>query len=44
MTPRDLAEILRGLDLWGVYFMLGLFASFVVRPHVIGADGSLRLR
>jgi hypothetical protein len=32
------------LDLWGVFFILGLFASFVVRPHVIGADGSLRLR
>ncbi|MFI6071533.1 hypothetical protein ACIA5C_08075 [Actinoplanes sp. NPDC051343] len=32
------------LDVWGVLFFLGLFASFVVRPHVIGADGSLRLR
>jgi hypothetical protein len=37
-------EITLGLDLWGVFFILGLFASFVVRPHVIGADGSLRLR
>jgi hypothetical protein len=37
-------EITLGLDLWGVYFILGLFASFVVRPHVIGVDGSLRLR
>jgi hypothetical protein len=32
------------LDLWGVYFVLALHASCVVRPHVIGADGSLRLR
>lgn len=38
---RDITLI---LDLWGVYFILGLFTSFVVRPHVIGADGSLRLR
>jgi len=37
-------EITLVLDLWGVYFILALFASFVVRPHVIGADGSLRLR
>jgi hypothetical protein len=37
-------EITLGLDLWGVFFILGMFASFVVRPHVIGADGSLRLR
>jgi len=32
------------LDLWGVYFVLALHASCVVRPHVVGADGSLRLR
>jgi hypothetical protein len=32
------------LDVWGVLFFFGLFASFVVRPHVIGVDGSLRLR
>jgi len=37
-------EITLVLDLWGVFFILGLLASFVVRPHVIGADGSLRLR
>jgi hypothetical protein len=37
-------EIALVLDLWGVYFMIALFASFVVRPHVIQADGSLRLR
>jgi hypothetical protein len=37
-------EITLVVDLWGVYFILGIFASFVVRPHVIGADGSLRLR
>jgi hypothetical protein len=32
------------LDLWGCYFILALHASCVVRPHVVGADGSLRLR
>ncbi|MER6690460.1 hypothetical protein [Streptomyces minutiscleroticus] len=32
------------LDLWGVYFVIALHASCVVRPHVVGADGSLRLR
>ncbi|MGW2839735.1 hypothetical protein ACWCWD_18275 [Streptomyces sp. NPDC001493] len=32
------------LDLWGCWFLLALHASCVVRPHVIGADGSLRLR
>lgn len=32
------------LDLWGVYFIIALYASCVVRPHVIHADGSLRLR
>jgi hypothetical protein len=37
-------EITLALDVWGVFFILGLFASFVVRPHVIGADGTLRLR
>lgn len=40
--------VLRGatlvLDIWGCYFLLALHASCVVRPHVIGADGSLRLR
>ncbi|HEX8006276.1 MAG TPA: hypothetical protein VF482_07600 [Trebonia sp.] len=38
---REIALI---LDLWGVYFIIALFASIVVRPHVIHADGSLRLR
>lgn len=37
-------ELTLALDVWGTLFLLGLFASFVVRPHVIGADGSLRLR
>lgn len=32
------------LDIWGCYFLIALHASCVVRPHVIGADGSLRLR
>lgn len=32
------------LGVWGVFFVLGLHASCVVRPHVVGADGSLRVR
>ncbi|WP_236566686.1 hypothetical protein [Nocardia sp. CY41] len=32
------------VDVWGVFFVIALHASCVVRPHVIGADGSLRLR
>jgi hypothetical protein len=32
------------LDVWGCYFVVALHLSCVVRPHVIGADGSLRLR
>jgi hypothetical protein len=37
-------EIALALDLWGVYFIIALFASCVVRPHLIHADGTLRLR
>lgn len=37
-------EITLVLDIWGVYFIIALYASFVVRPHVVHADGSLRLR
>lgn len=32
------------LDVWGCYFVAALHLSCVVRPHVVGADGSLRLR
>ncbi|WP_232788965.1 hypothetical protein [Streptomyces odonnellii] len=32
------------LDIWGCCFVIALHASCVVRPHVIGAEGSLRLR
>lgn len=32
------------VDLWGVYFVVALQASCIVRPHIVGADGSLRLR
>lgn len=39
-----LRSVVLVLDLWGVYFVLALHASCVVRPHIIGADGSLRLR
>ncbi|WP_174186316.1 hypothetical protein [Nocardia barduliensis] len=36
--------IVLALDVWGAFFIIALHASCVVRPHVIGADGSLRLR
>ncbi|WP_432056617.1 hypothetical protein [Streptomyces sp. bgisy022] len=36
--------VLLVVDLWGCYVVVALHASCVVRPHVIGADGSLRLR
>ena len=32
------------LDVWGVLLVLGLHAACVARPHVVGADGSLRVR
>jgi hypothetical protein len=32
------------LDVYGVIFVLGLHAASVVRPHLVGADGSLRVR
>jgi hypothetical protein len=37
-------EIALVLDIWGVYFIIAVYASFIVRPHVAHADGSLRLR
>ncbi|MGW4237077.1 hypothetical protein ACWEJP_09580 [Streptomyces sp. NPDC004749] len=36
--------ILLVVDVYGVVLILGLHASCVVRPHVVGADGSLRVR
>lgn len=45
LTPWPVVHIATlVLDIWGCYFLLALHASCVVRPHVIGADGSLRLR
>ncbi|WP_405799765.1 hypothetical protein [Streptomyces sp. NBC_01506] len=32
------------LDVYGVLMMLALHAACVTRPHVVGADGSLRVR
>lgn len=32
------------VDVWGIFFVVGLQASCVVRPHVAGPDGSLRVR
>ncbi|MCX4867396.1 hypothetical protein OHU11_30635 [Streptomyces sp. NBC_00257] len=36
--------ILLVLDVYGVVFVLALHASCVTRPHVVDADGALRLR
>ncbi|GLV75437.1 MULTISPECIES: hypothetical protein [Streptomyces] len=36
--------VLLVVDVYGVVLVLGLHAACVVRPHVVGADGSLRLR
>ncbi|MCQ4043073.1 hypothetical protein ACFOSC_13375 [Streptantibioticus rubrisoli] len=32
------------VDIWGCYFVIALHASCAVHPHVVAADGSLRLR
>jgi hypothetical protein len=32
------------IDVWGCYFVIALHISCVVRPHVVTADGSLRVR
>ncbi|WP_030774312.1 hypothetical protein [Streptomyces sp. NRRL F-2664] len=32
------------LDVYGIVLLLGLHAACVTRPHVVGADGSLRIR
>ncbi|WP_329307070.1 hypothetical protein OG322_27175 [Streptomyces sp. NBC_01260] len=37
-------RILLVVDVYGVLLVLALHASCVVRPHVVGADGSLRIR
>ena len=37
-------RVLLVLGLWGCYFVVALHASCVVRPHVIGPDGSVLLR
>ncbi|CDR06389.1 hypothetical protein [Streptomyces iranensis] len=36
--------ILLVVDVYGVVLILALHASCVVRPHVVGSDGSLRIR
>ncbi|MGW7694758.1 hypothetical protein ACWGMA_39015 [Streptomyces asiaticus] len=36
--------ILLVIDVYGVVLILALHASCVVRPHVVGSDGSLRIR
>ncbi|WP_298330608.1 hypothetical protein [Haloactinopolyspora sp.] len=45
IIPWPLVHLIAlGLGLWGIWFVLALHASCVVRPHVIEADGSLRVR
>lgn len=45
LIPWPLAhKILLVLDLWGIFFVVAFQAACVVRPHVVGADGSLRVR
>ncbi|MFD3525785.1 hypothetical protein [Streptomyces sp. NPDC058653] len=45
LVPWPLAhKILLVVDVYGVLMVLALHASCVTRPHVVGADGSLRVR
>ncbi|MEU2673855.1 hypothetical protein ABZ622_34320 [Streptomyces sp. NPDC007164] len=45
LVPWPLVHgILLVLDVYGVVFVLALHASCVTRPHVVAADGALRLR
>ncbi len=36
--------VLLVIGLWGIFFVAGHQAACAVRPHVVGADGSLRIR
>lgn len=45
LTPWPVVHaILLVLDVYGVVFVLSTHAACVTRPHVVGADGALRLR
>lgn len=45
LIPWPLAHlVLLLLGLWGVFLVLGIHAACVTRPHVLRADGSLRVR
>jgi hypothetical protein len=45
LIPWPLAHrILLVLDLWGIFFVVAFQAACIVRPHVVGSDGSLRVR
>ncbi|MEV6651099.1 hypothetical protein [Streptomyces sp. NPDC051219] len=39
-----LHRIVLVLDVYGIVFVLAMHAACVTRPHVVGADGSLRIR
>src|SRR5688500_10021320 len=41
LIPSPLAHrILLVLDLWGIFFVVAFQAACIVRPHVVGSDGS----
>ncbi|MER5499830.1 MULTISPECIES: hypothetical protein [unclassified Streptomyces] len=45
LVPWPLVHgVLLVVDVYGVVFVLALHASCVTRPHVVGADGALRIR
>ncbi|MBW1604206.1 hypothetical protein JJV70_19295 [Streptomyces sp. JJ66] len=45
LVPWPLVHLLAlVVGLWSVFFALGHHAACTVRPHVVGADGSLRVR
>ncbi|GAA2636892.1 hypothetical protein [Streptomyces axinellae] len=45
LAPWPMAHLITlVLDVYGLVFVLGLHAASVVRPHLVGADGSLRVR
>ncbi|MFF7187463.1 hypothetical protein ACFZAR_19950 [Streptomyces sp. NPDC008222] len=45
VIPWPLVDaVLLVMDVYGVVLVLALHASCVIRPHVVGSDGSLRIR
>ncbi|ONK12640.1 hypothetical protein [Streptomyces sp. MP131-18] len=45
LVPWPLVHaVLLVIGLWGIFFVVAHQSACVVRPHVVGADGSLRIR